>query len=932
MPATHQASRPCFAASTPVVSRAAIGALMAAITLAATSSNSFADVVLSSGFNAFTTTNSDGVRVNGVSDSAIALTGGGSNIASPSGYWTVADAAAIDLTGVPLIEIPAVLTSGSTVTYGHASITNSQFFKGSVFTTRGDFTHTDGLTNAQVRYAAATSPNRGYIQLNSPVLHDARFNVPFELKSGAAPRAGWTLAFRYGTGGTSADSWNNNSTAQNGSATAAIYAINSTTGVLSTSPVITFGSVNLAGAGPLASLAALDPGAALGPGRYLLSVRLHGKTLKQRYTLDDLSVSASSGATEIILDNRASSAVTLTGTWTTATSPSGYLGADYYHDGQTGKGSKSVSYTPTLQSAVYAVSIRFPSASNHATNVPVDISHAQGAEYLTIDQSVGGGEWLFLGNYRFDAGTSGSVIIGNAGTSGLVVADAVKFTPIGEPSDIEVLADGLIDWRTPDGNGISCAQCHGPAGYDVAVFSFDQLDLRRATAPHLDDAAADRIFKMIELHRRNYPPADGLKDVTTFRPFQPTGVVLGGATSPQEQRDAAFGNYAASQFLYAQGRIDTLAKALAARDQLVSLDVDSVPIGIAFNRWSESVSRQGSAEGGSVAEWLPGIGQQILAQHAAVFEALEDAYVANPTDANFWALFHKIDAWALPDPHNVGPVIDPNWIRISRDQLKSNLVFQHDELRKSEGITGWVTGRNTARPFQDQEGQGSNLAFFWDVADSARILMSKPFAEMPVRHQESMWLNPALSAEAAKREQINALRNTWFYLGWTMDHSLFFSGNSNATRSGEYFITQLWAEKMRTHQVFFNTVHAVKRGFMPGGWNTGNSGGSVQYFTSHKSYYLGYSKYKIGNDAPGYSGSAATYKNQLANSVRLFALLHEHDIKDKGLVYGSGGKSAIIAHVEVMRAVLDWADLANKPANDALLDSLITTVNTYPTP
>jgi hypothetical protein len=909
---------------TPRGSRAAFLAALASLA----GPVALGEVLFSTGFNAYTNTGTDAVKVNGGADTAISITGGGSNLASPSGYWNVADSSAVDLAGRPYLDIPAVLTGGSAFTYGDTSVGNSQFKRGAVFTTRGNFTHLDGTLNAQIRYATGTSPNRGYVQLNAAGLHDVRFNVPFEIKAGAAPRAGWELSFRYGTGGTSVDTWNSNTAAQNGSATAQIYSVDPATGLVATSPAVSFSSVNLSGAGPVAALSALDAGAALGPGHYLLSIRLHGKTSSQRYTLDDLSVSAASGPAEVILDNNASSGVTLVGSWTTATSAPGYYGANYLHDGASGKGSKSVTYAPNLAAGVYAVSVRHPAASNHAAAVPVDVSHAQGADYVTLDQRSGGGEWLLLGNYRFAAGNSGYVRISNAGTTGLVVADAVRFTPIGEPSDVEVLADGLIDWRTPDGDGITCAQCHGPGGYDVAVFSFTQADLRRATAPHLDDAAADRIFKMIELHRRNYPPAGGLKDVTAFRPFQPTGVVLGGANATQEQRDAAFGNHVAANFLYAQGRIDTLAQARAVRDQLVALDIDSVPIGIAFNRWSESVSRQGAQDGGKIAEWLPGIGFQVLGANAAAFEALEDAYVANPTDANFWNLFHKIDAWTTPDPHNSGPVTDINWIRLHREQLKSNLVFQHDELLKSQGVHDWVTGRTSVRPFQDQEGQGSKLAFFWDVADAARIVKSTSFAQLPVRHQQSLWLgSPELIST-----QVNRLRNTWFYLGWTVDHSLFFTGPSNATRSGEYFIEQLWTENLRAHQVFFNLTHVIKRGFQPGGWAGGNHGGPVQHFNSQKPYYLAYNKYKKGTDAPGYPGSADAYKLQLANSVRVMALLHDQDIKDKGGVYtvGSGGKTTILSHVENMRAVLDWADPANKTQNDAILDALIATVNAYP--
>jgi hypothetical protein len=905
--------------------RSAFGWVLAfvlALTLPATASSP----VFSSSFDGYTSTSSDAVMVNGGSDTAISITGGGSNTGSPSGYWTVADANLLDLAQVSRVEIPAALTGGSAFSYGHTSTANSQFKKGAIWTTRSNFVYTDGSINAQIRYGTASSPNRGYLQLNASGLHSSRFNVFFEIKPGAPAHSSWSLSFRYGTGGTTADTWNNNTADQNGTASAAIYRL--TNGVLESTPVVTFNSVSLAGAGPTAQLSALNQATSLSAGTYLLSITLSNKTSTQRATIDDLVVSASSGPSgpsEVILDN---TAATLTGTWTTATSPAGFYGSNYLHDNNSGKGTKTARFTPTLVAGNYKVYARWVAASNHAASVPVDIVHANGTDFLSVNQTQNGGQWVLLGVYAFNGGTGGHVTISTTGTSGRVIADAVRFEPTSDPTDAQVLAQGLASWRTPDGDGISCAECHGPAGYDVAVFSFNNADLRRATAPHLTDQDADKIFAMIELLRRYHPPAGGLKDVATFRPFQPTGTLLGTTAQTQEQRDAEFGNYVAANFIYGQIRVDTLAEAQAVRDQLVSLDLDAVPIGIAFNRWSESVSRQGAQDGGKIAEWIPSIGIQMGANKAN-FQALQDAYIANPTDANFWAMWHKVDAWGQPDPHNAGPVTDTNWIRMAKEQLKSNLVFQHDELRRSQGINDWVTGRTSAHPFADQQGQGSNLSFFWDVADAARLVKNTPFANLPVRHQQTMWI----SGSETITVQINRLRNTWFWLGWTTDNSLFGTGPSNPTRSGEYFIEQLWAENMRTHQVFFNTVHVIKRAFQPGAWIAGgNFSAPVQHFNSQKPYYLAYNKYQKGNDATGYPGSAAVYKNQLANSIRVFALLHDKDIKDKGAVYtvSGGGKTTILNHIETMRAALDWADPSNKTQNDGILNNLIATVNAYP--
>jgi hypothetical protein len=887
-----------------------------ACSLLAATSLPAASPVLSINFNGFTSNGVDAVRVNGA-DNSIAVTGGGSNAASPATQWLVPSPAYLDTLGAARIVAP-----GGTV-YGDAALANSQLKQGSVFTTRGDFTFISGTVNAAIRYATGTSPARGYVQVNSTALNDARFNTLFQIKPGAPFFSGWELGLRYGTGGTTVDGWHNNTAAQNGSVTAEIYSVDATTGTLSTAPVVTFTSASAAGAGPVVQLAA-NGTAGLLPGAYLLSIRSSGKTITQRATIDDIVLSANAGPVEVTLDNNSPSGVAVTGSWTLGTYGTGFYGVNFLTDAYVAKGSLNVRYSPNLVEGVYTVSVRYPAAADNDVAVPVNVAHAQGTEYLSINQTSNGGVWMPLGNYRFIAGQPAYVEIANAGTTGLVVADAVRFTPVSVASDPEVLADGLVSWRKPDMDGITCAQCHGPAGYDIATFSFSQADVRVATQPHLPESDADAIFRMIELHRRRYPIAGGTKDVTTFRPFQPTGVVLGGATATSEQRDAAFGNHAAANFLFAQGRVETLAQAHAAKDQLLNLDIDSVPIGIAFNRWSESVARQGAADGGKIAEWLPAIGQQILGANQAAFLALENAYIANPTDANFWAMFHKIDAWATPDPVNNAPVTSPNWRRMAKEQFKSNLVFQHDQLKKSMGTDNWVTGRSTVRPFQDQENQGSVLSFLWDVADAARIVKNTPFAELPLRNQESMFIDTANPITT----QINRLRNTWFYLGWTMDHSLFFTGPSNSTRSGEYFIEQLWTENLRAHQVFFNITHAVKRGYQPGGWATGNSGGLVQYFNSYKNYYLGYNKYKKGTDAPGYAGSAATYMNMLANSVRMLALLHENDIQNKGKVYGD--RAAILNHIPTMRAALDWADLPNKTANDALLDSLTATINAYP--
>lgn len=79
------------------------------------------------------------------------------------------------------------------------------------------------------------------------------------------------------------------------------------------------------------------------------------------------------GGSEIIIDNT-DSRVSTVGAWTTSTSAADRIGANYFHDGNTGKGQKSITYTPNIpESGYWTVSLYSPAASNYGVNVPVDI-------------------------------------------------------------------------------------------------------------------------------------------------------------------------------------------------------------------------------------------------------------------------------------------------------------------------------------------------------------------------------------------------------------------------------------------------------------------------------------------------------------------------------------------------------------------------------
>ncbi|MEH0153092.1 family 10 glycosylhydrolase [Limibacter armeniacum] len=116
------------------------------------------------------------------------------------------------------------------------------------------------------------------------------------------------------------------------------------------------------------------------------------------------------------------------GSWSQSTSQVGYLGTDYYHDGNTGKGGKTVTYSPDiLVSGSYEVQTIHTAFSNRASNVPFDVYHYDGTTTATVNQTINHGKWVTLGTFNFAAGQDNKVILRTDGTNGYVVADAMRF-------------------------------------------------------------------------------------------------------------------------------------------------------------------------------------------------------------------------------------------------------------------------------------------------------------------------------------------------------------------------------------------------------------------------------------------------------------------------------------------------------------------------
>jgi hypothetical protein len=168
--------------------------------------------------------------------------------------------------------------------------------------------------------------------------------------------------------------------------------------------------------------------------------------LQAQLVADHQAIDMNGDSSALIVDDADTSGVAIVGQWTSSSSSSGYYGSDYLHDGNTNKGACSVTFTPALPTNdIYQVYVRWTANANRASNVPIDVISPAGTKTFFMDQTQQGGQWILLLTTNFNAGTSGKVRVRNDGTTGYVIADAVKFV---EGQNLPVISLWPTDART----------------------------------------------------------------------------------------------------------------------------------------------------------------------------------------------------------------------------------------------------------------------------------------------------------------------------------------------------------------------------------------------------------------------------------------------------------------------------------------------------
>ncbi|MDK2970670.1 MAG: hypothetical protein PWP23_425 [Candidatus Sumerlaeota bacterium] len=147
---------------------------------------------------------------------------------------------------------------------------------------------------------------------------------------------------------------------------------------------------------------------------------------------------------EIVVDNDASAPgfnqlpYVETGSWRTS-STTGYNGGIYrYCRGN--ESAATATWTPTITAeGTYEVATVFRAGSNRPTAARYTITHADGVSTVTVDMTGNAMTEVSLGEFRFNTGTTGSVMLDNShGDYTAVISDAIIFRSTGVISGPDV--------------------------------------------------------------------------------------------------------------------------------------------------------------------------------------------------------------------------------------------------------------------------------------------------------------------------------------------------------------------------------------------------------------------------------------------------------------------------------------------------------------
>ena len=138
--------------------------------------------------------------------------------------------------------------------------------------------------------------------------------------------------------------------------------------------------------------------------------------------------------TALIVDNSGSDFFILDGSWNLGEHPNANYGDAMFTKEGSGEGNAAWRVNTLVSSGTYEVytwKFEHDRMDLMATNVPYKVYYRNGeSDWILVDQSTAGNEWIYLGQFEFDNSSTQGVMITND-ADGAVIADAIKLVKTG---------------------------------------------------------------------------------------------------------------------------------------------------------------------------------------------------------------------------------------------------------------------------------------------------------------------------------------------------------------------------------------------------------------------------------------------------------------------------------------------------------------------
>lgn len=374
---------------------------------------------------------------------------------------------------------------------------------------------------------------------------------------------------------------------------------------------------------------------------------------------------------------------------------------------------------------------------------------------------------------------------------------------------------GLEIWRQPDHVGMSCMNCHGPLPVDIAAMNVPKDHLFVRDIFHVNEEESALLADFIDTVQEQLPNLVQV-DRFNFRPLQPGGEVLAEGESIAA-RDRAFFEYLKEEkILLASGELKSHRDAMNSMDQILGINLFDLKVGLEFPKISSDFHFGTDHE--SLNEWIPlhAVKPKTEAD-VAQWHALQDAYIANPSDENFWDMYlfafnfqkggNLSTAPFVNGEATLATLTDEREIsqfkngmgkakRFIKNQYGSMLVLQHILLREAlgqsrdsfigNGGVGLMATADVAR-YNNYHPRGSHVPNpFWEVGhgsgkDSAPSWLYKNEPAFRVNMGD---LPNGKVGRDIREDEIGA---PWFWIGWMFDNGVRRINKSNSTKNMEYF-------------------------------------------------------------------------------------------------------------------------------------------------